>query len=132
MNKLNITFFDLLDNIREKYSIPYKEWAKMSGLPAPRLSELKKLSESYSFKEESVGIDRIFSVSKCIKLINGLRSVLGVQRFTEEILKALESAETVDEELLLLLSILQDDKKGEVRNLLKDIVLGNKKRHEGD
>jgi len=68
--EISLVFFDILNVVRGKFEIPYKQWAVASKLPQSRIMEFKK-----RLREHDGETVRFFHYEKYIKLAGGLKSM---------------------------------------------------------
>ena len=107
---VQINLFKLLDAVRSIYNVTDSDWALRSNLGhGVRISELRAMAEG----KRKVP-DRAFHIKKFTNLVNGLKSLLGEDIVKTELTKLLDKAETPEEKILLLMSILSDDRKAKV------------------
>lgn len=74
---LSIWIFKILDDIRHKHSLTMQDWSKASGIPASRISELRKLFQERALINTQARVHRAFSLRKCYMLVEGLISLIG-------------------------------------------------------
>ena len=112
IGKIPNAFFNILDEIKDKYQISQKDWSKKSGIPESRISELR-------FLASGAKINRALSVIKYSKLVEGLEKILGGELVKKEIMSRLQKAVTVDEKIMLLtLTLLSEPEKEDKEKLL--------------
>lgn len=108
--------FEALDKIREAHNVQGTEWSKLSGLPAPRISELRKRAKN-----------RACTIDKVLKLTRGLQKIIGGTVLHSAIMERVNKVTDKKEKtlLLILFSISDDDNESldliyhQVRHLAK-------------
>ena len=104
-----------------------KQWAANCGQDESRISELNRILKRHEKGENANDIDRIFSRSKCIDLIEGLKNLIGGDKVRKELLSAAEKAKDEKTKLLLKVLALRDDQIGQVSMFIDAVVLGSGK-----
>ncbi len=64
--------------------IPDKQWADASKIYPSRLSEIRSM---VNLKFSNKKLDRIFSVKKCVDLVEGLIALIGGELVRKELLR---------------------------------------------
>lgn len=112
---IKIKAFLLLDRVREKHGVLDKDWAKESGLlHGARISELRAMAEGS--REVT---DRAFHYRKFVALAHALQSIIGGDIVRKELTELLEKATDIDEELILLISTLPEDRKRQAADFMR-------------
>lgn len=115
---IKITAFDFLDQIRSNHKVLDKDWARISGLGhGPRISELRAIAQN-----KRVVADRAFHFQKFIALKRALESILGEDTVRKELAALLEKAQDKEEKLILLASLVPDDRKQQAIDYLELIA----------
>lgn len=115
---MDIKTFAILDTIRERYDVMDKDWAKASGLRhGSRISELR--AKAHGTREVA---DRSFHYKKWIALLQGLESILGGDSVKKELADLLEASSDLDEQNLLLLTAVPEERKKDLFNYLQLLV----------
>lgn len=98
MKKL-IDIFDRLNDIAERRGITTVEWATSSGVPQPRIAELRNLSKLVKvLPDHRTG--RACSFEKLNSLLIGLRKILGDKYIVDELKKKAETETDIDTQLM--------------------------------
>lgn len=99
---ISLKTFQIIDNIAKSHQVTDAQWVEASGLKyVSRLSEIRSLSRG---KYEGRGIDRIFSISKCVSLVDGLIKLVGGEIVRKELERALDKSKS-NREIALLLTL---------------------------
>ena len=121
---IKIEMFSLLDEIRKRHGVMDKDWAKEAGLThGSRISELRAIAEN----RRDVA-DRAFHYQKWCGLMKGLQSILGEETVRKELVDLLAKAKTKEEKLVLLVSILSDDRKDQAISYLELLAQAPEKK----
>jgi len=99
--------FETLDQIRALNNVQDTEWSRESGLPAPRISELRKRAKK-----------RACTVEKILKLTRGLQRIIGGSVLQKAILDKVESATDKKQKIILLVLLGIADSDDESLDLI--------------
>ena len=119
---ISIHIFEILDSIILKHGIKMKDWATASGLPQPRISELRRLYELDRDGKDQGEVGRIFSLQKCAALVDGLRTLLGGDMLQQELLEKLQAANDKKEKLILMVLALSDTQDDQAELYLQALL----------
>jgi len=123
---IKIESFLLLDRIAEKHRVKDKDWAPLAGLAhGSRISELRACAQKRRIVE-----DRAFHFQKFIALKRALESILGEKIVRKELSDLLDKATDRDEKLVLLASLVPEDRKQQAIEYLELIVQATEKEKE--
>ena len=86
---MEIKIFDIIDMIRKQNDIKCGTLAKAawgSQSTQSRISELKQVSELNKLGKDEKKVGRLFSFSKFLSLMNGLKNILGYKTLIKELI----------------------------------------------
>lgn len=127
---LEISIFEAMAEVIEEGGFKDKEWAKASFIPAPRISDcyrmlrlekLDKRSEEYLELKKKVG--RAFTVDKALKMIQGVRNLMG-NKGMKKLVKKLDRVKSQDQRNFIKFNCLSPSKKIQLQMYL-DVLWEN-------
>lgn len=101
-----VDIFDVLESMRSDIELDKCEWAALSELKAPRLSEIYKLVNAYKegvFDQTKIG--RALTASKLTSLIEGMMKQTGKQKLIQRLTKKLNETDDIDSKLQIYFTI---------------------------
>lgn len=123
---IKIEAFLLLDQIRQRHKVLDRDWAQKAGLGhGSRISELR-----HTALGKRIVMDRAFHFQKFIALKRALESILGDETVRKELANLLEKAKDMDEKLVLLASLVPEDRKQQAIDYLELLTQAPEKTKE--
>jgi hypothetical protein len=119
---LNISVFEVLDQVAKNLRVNDTLWAKAAGLSAPgRISELRLKARRVRAGDldGAKAVGRAFSVAKCNNLIVALKRICGGEQVSEEIFKLIDTVDTDKEKIILLALTLDEFEDQQILGILK-------------
>lgn len=101
-----VNIFDVLESMRSDLDLDKGDWAELSELKAPRLSEIYRLVNAYKdgvFDQTKIG--RALTASKLTSLIEGMMKRTGKQKIIQKLIKKLNETDDLDSKLQIYFTI---------------------------
>lgn len=101
-----VNIFDVLESMRSDIDLDKGDWAELSELKAPRLSEIYRLVNAYKdgvFDQTKIG--RALTASKLTSLIEGMMKRTGKQKIIQKLIKKLNETDDLDSKLQIYFTI---------------------------
>lgn len=99
LKHISLEIFQILDSIAKNHKLADFQWGMAAGMFSSRISEIRGLSKGKYLNKK---IDRIFSISKCVALVQGLIHLLGGEPVRKELIRALDKSKSSREIALIL------------------------------
>jgi hypothetical protein len=122
-----IRVFEVYSKVAETHEIGDRRWARSAGLPAPRLSEMRRIvrlvkEQGLSPDEASKRVKRDISHAKVYKLYRGLCAILGEDYMAKTLLQQYKAEKDPVVKNTILVMIVSAKNQPRVKKYLLDLI----------